>query len=105
MARPVRHANQTDQVSGRRVPDNAAAEVSLGLVMSRCTTQWRLDLAVTLRWRLAGTGGALAARVIDLPRARLIAEATSLLEGHGDDRLNLAVQADQGAASPRRQSM
>ena len=62
-----------------RVPDDAAAEVSLGLVMSRCTAGWWLDLAVTLRWRLAGTGGALAAGVIDLGRARLIAEATSVL--------------------------
>ena len=62
-----------------RVPDDAAAEVSLGLVMSRCTAEWWLDLAVTLRWRLAGTGGALAAGVIDLGRARLIAEATSVL--------------------------
>ncbi len=48
-------------------------------MMSRCTAQSWLDLAVTLRWRLAATGGALAAGVIDLPRARLIAEATSLL--------------------------
>ena len=62
-----------------RVPDGAAAEVSLGLVMSRCAADWWLDLAVTLTWRLAATGAALAAGMIDLPRARLIAEATSLL--------------------------
>ena len=47
--------------------------------MSRCNADWWLDLAVTLTWRLAATGAALAAGVIDLPRARLIAEATSLL--------------------------
>ena len=62
-----------------RVPDDAAAEVSLGLVMSRCNAEWWLDLAITLRWRLAATGAALAAGTIDLPRARLIAEATALL--------------------------
>ena len=62
-----------------RIPDDAAAEVSLGLVMSRCTAEWWLDLAITLAWRLAASGRALAAGVIDLPRARLIAEATSLL--------------------------
>ena len=62
-----------------RVPDEAAAQVSLALVMSGCNADWWLDLAVTLTWRLAATGQALAAGVIDLPRARLIAEATSLL--------------------------
>src|ERR1022692_3084346 len=62
-----------------RIPDEAAAQVSLGLVMSGYNASWWLDLAVTLAWRLAATGAALAAGVIDLPRARLIAEATSLL--------------------------
>jgi hypothetical protein len=62
-----------------RVPDEAAAQVSLGLVMSGCNADWWLDLAVTLTWRLAATGAALAAGTIDLPRARLIAEATSVL--------------------------
>ena len=47
--------------------------------MSRCNADWWLDLAITLTWRLAATGAALAAGVIDLPRARLIAEATALL--------------------------
>ncbi len=47
--------------------------------MSGYNADWWLDLAVTLTWRLAATGAALAAGVIDLPRARLIAEATSLL--------------------------
>ena len=62
-----------------RIPDEAAAQVSLALVMSGYNADWWLDLAVTLTWRLAATGQALAAGVIDLPRARLIAEATSLL--------------------------
>jgi hypothetical protein len=62
-----------------RIPDEAAAQVSLGLVMSGYNAGWWLDLAVTLAWRLAATGAALAAGVIDLSRARLIAEATSVL--------------------------
>ncbi len=62
-----------------RVPQDAAAQVSLALMMSGYNADWWLDLAVTLRWRLAATGAALAGGVIDLPRARLIAEATGLL--------------------------
>jgi hypothetical protein len=62
-----------------QIPGEAAAEVSLALVMSGCSADWWLDLAVTLAWRLTATGQALATGVIDLPRARLIAEATSLL--------------------------
>ena len=71
----------TVDAAGRpgRVPDEAAAQVSLALVMSGYNADWWLDLAVTLTWRLAAAGQALAAGMIDLPRARLIAEATSLL--------------------------
>ncbi len=71
----------TVDAAGRpgRIPDEAAAQVSLALVMSGYNADWWLDLAVTLTWRLAATGAALAGGVIDLPRARLIAEATSLL--------------------------
>ena len=47
------------------------------------------DLAVTLGWRLPRTGAALAAGVIDLARARVIAEATSVL----DERAARAVEA------------
>jgi hypothetical protein len=62
-----------------RVPAAAAAEVSLELTMSQFGASWWTDLAVDLAWRLAATGAALAAGVIDLSRARLIAEATRLL--------------------------
>jgi hypothetical protein len=62
-----------------RVPAGAAAEVSLALTMSHYSACVWTDLAVDLRWRLAATGEALAAGQIDLPRARLIAEATRLL--------------------------
>ena len=62
-----------------RVPAEAAAQVSLALAMSQYGASWWLDLAVTLAWRLAATGAALAAGSIDLQRARLIAEATTRL--------------------------
>jgi hypothetical protein len=59
-----------------RVPAAAAAEVALELTMSQYGASWWAELAVDLCWRLAATGAALAAGVIDLSRARLIAEAT-----------------------------
>ena len=62
-----------------RVPASATAEVSLELTMSHCSASWWADLAVDLAWRLAATGEALAAGMIDLSRARLIAEATRML--------------------------
>ncbi|HEY1640131.1 MAG TPA: DUF222 domain-containing protein [Streptosporangiaceae bacterium] len=65
-----------------RVSPGAAAEVSLGLVMSQTAASWWADLAVDLRWKLQATWGALSAGNIDLSRARMIAEA---LAGLGDD--------------------
>ncbi len=62
-----------------RIPAAAAAEVALELTMSQYGAAGWADLAVALTWRLAGTGTALAAGLIDLPRTRLIAEATSML--------------------------
>ncbi len=62
-----------------RVPDEAAAQVSLALVMSAGQAAWWTDLGVMLGWQLAATGAALAAGVIDLSRARLIAEAAGVL--------------------------
>jgi len=68
-------------VDGRpaRVPASAAAEVSLELTMSQFGASWWTELAVDLAWRLAATGAALGAGVIDLTRARLIADATKML--------------------------
>lgn len=63
-----------------RIPVSACSEVSLGLVMTQGTASWWTDLAVTLHWRLRATGRALAQGCIDLSRARLIAEAASLLD-------------------------
>ena len=62
-----------------RIPASAAAEVALELTMSRFGASWWADLAVQLGWRLAATGAALESGVIDLARARLIAEATGPL--------------------------
>ena len=62
-----------------QVTPSAAAEVALELTMSQYGASAWADLAVQLAWRLPGTGAALAAGVIDLARARLIAEAASPL--------------------------
>ena len=61
------------------VTRSAAAQVALELTMSPYGASAWADLAVQLGWRLAATGAALAAGVIDLARARLIAEAASPL--------------------------
>ena len=62
-----------------QVPASAAAEIALELTMSQYSAAAWADLAVELTWRLAATGAALAAGIIDVPRARLITEATTLL--------------------------
>jgi hypothetical protein len=64
-----------------RVSASAAAEVAQELAMSQFSAAGWADLAVELGWRLAATGAALAAGEIDLYRARLIAEATAVLDG------------------------
>jgi Domain of unknown function (DUF222) len=63
-----------------RLPVEACAQVSLGLTMSQAAASWWSDLAVALTWRLAATGAALRAGEIDLARARLIADATAVLD-------------------------
>jgi Domain of unknown function (DUF222) len=62
-----------------RVCQDAIGQVSLALALSDFSAGSWADLGVTLRWRLAATGRALAAGRIDLYRAKLIAEATSVL--------------------------
>jgi hypothetical protein len=77
----ARDENASISADGRpsRITPSAAAEVALELTMSPYGAAWWADLAVELAWRLAATGAALAAGIIDLARARLIAEATSPL--------------------------
>jgi len=64
-----------------QVPEEAAAEVALALRMSQYGASCWTDLAITLAGRLTGTAAALRDGLIDLTRARLIAEATSVLDG------------------------
>jgi hypothetical protein len=61
------------------VSPEAAAEVGLALTMSQFGAALWADLALNLRWRLPGTRAALSEGRIDLSRARLIAELTSVL--------------------------
>lgn len=72
-----------------QVPVSAAAEVALELTMSQYAAAGWAELAVDLAWRLSATGAALAGGQLDLPRARLIAEATAVL----DDDTARAVEA------------
>ncbi len=62
-----------------RLCQDAVSQVSLALMLSDYSAGAWADLAVTLRWRLPATGKALAGGRIDLCRARLIAEGTSML--------------------------
>jgi hypothetical protein len=73
------HARTGPDGRPSQVTRSAAAEVALELTMSQYGAQAWAHLAVQLSWRLPATGAALAAGVIDLARARLIAEATSPL--------------------------
>jgi len=63
------------------LPPEAAAEVALELRMTQTGASAWTDLGCQLRWHLPGTGVALAEGSIDLGRARIIAEATSVLSG------------------------
>ncbi len=76
---------------------SAAAEVALGLNTSQNGACWWTDLAITLTWRLKATGAALAAGRIDLARARLIAEATALLDDDTARLVEARVLAGAGA--------
>jgi Domain of unknown function (DUF222) len=61
------------------VTRDAAGQLEMALMLSHDSAQSLAHLAVTLMWRLADTGAALAAGYIDLTRARLIADYTSVL--------------------------
>ncbi len=62
-----------------RLCRDALGQVSLALMLTDYSANAWADLAITLSWRLPATGAALARGAIDLTRARLIAEATSVL--------------------------
>jgi hypothetical protein len=77
-------ADKTTEVGrdGRpgKVPADAYGQVSLALTLSQAGAEWWTNLAVDLQWRLAATGLALRAGIIDLARAKAIAEATGPLD-------------------------
>jgi hypothetical protein len=78
----ARHQKTGLEEDGRpaAVTPDAAAQVALALALSPGTAEWWTSQAITLTWRLPATGAALAAGQIDAYRARLITEATSLLD-------------------------
>src|SRR5215469_10772329 len=62
-----------------RVSRDALGQIEMALKLTHYQAEDLADLAVTLSWRLPATGRALAAGAIDLDRARMIAETTSVL--------------------------
>jgi hypothetical protein len=62
-----------------RLCRDAVGQVSLALMLTDHAAAGWAGLAVTLGWRLPATGQALAAGAIDLARAKVVAEATSVL--------------------------
>ena len=79
-----------------RVSEEATAEVSLALCRSRFSAEMWADLAITLAWRLPRTLAALSGGAIDLSRARLIAETTSVLDDAGAQAVEDKVLARAG---------
>jgi len=62
-----------------RLCRDGVSQLAFALVLTDYSANALADLGVTLTWRLPDTGAALAAGSIDLDRARLIADATSVL--------------------------
>ena len=78
------------------------ARFRLALMLTgHAATAWA-DLAVTLAWRLPGTGAALAAGRVDLARARVIAEATAVLGEDAARVVEATVLPERGAVRRRR---
>jgi Domain of unknown function (DUF222) len=68
-----------DDGQPRQVLPDAAAQIALELAMTQQGAEGWASLAVRMRWQLPATGAALADGTIDLTRAKIIAEATSVL--------------------------
>ena len=79
------------------VTRDAAGQLEMALLLSHTSAQSLAHLAVTLTWRLADTGAALASGRVDLTRARLIADYTSVLS---EDKARL-VEAKVLPAAPQ----
>src|SRR5215472_3529870 len=71
-----------------QVLPEAGAQVGLALTMSQPSAMDWTSLASQLRWQLPATAAALAAGRIDLPRARIIAQAVAGL----DDKVTRTVE-------------
>ena len=79
-----------------RLCRDAVGQISLALMLTdHAATDWA-DLAITLAWRLPETGKALAAGTIDLARAKVIAEATSVLSEDAARVVEAQVLPDAG---------
>jgi hypothetical protein len=78
------------------VTADAAGQVALALAMSPDGARAWAELGVTLSWRLAATGRALAAGEIDLPRARMIARMTAALDEEAARAVEAAVLGRAG---------
>ena len=79
-----------------RLCRDAVGQVSLALMLTdHSATVWA-DLAVTLCWRLPATGAGLAAGRIDLARAKVIAEATSVLSENAARAVEAQILPDAG---------
>src|SRR5216684_1354241 len=93
-------ADRRATVDGSGRPDqvtaDAAGQVSLALAMSPDGASGWTDLAVTLTWRLAATGAALAEGEIDLARARMIARVTGALSDEAARQVEAAVLGRAG---------
>ena len=79
-----------------RVCRDALGQIALALMLTHHGAEAWADLAVTLAWRLPDTGAALAAGRIDLYRARLIAEFTSVLSQEAARTVEKQVLPDAG---------
>jgi hypothetical protein len=62
-----------------QITRDALGQIEMALSLSHEGAQVLADQAITLTWRLPRTGAALAAGVIDLERAKIIAQSTSVL--------------------------
>jgi len=90
-ARTAERRGRCDPSTGKpiQVLPEAGAQVGLALTMSQPSAMDWTSLASQLRWRLPATAAALAAGLIDLARARIIAQAVAGL----DDKAARTVEA------------
>ena len=79
-----------------RLCRDALGQISLALMLTdHSATDWA-SLGITLTWRLSATGAALAGGRIDLARAKVIAEATSVLSEQAARAVEAAILPGAG---------